>query len=154
IEAALVNDLDLVVIGPDGTFHPWSLDPANPAAPAARLGPDRVNNIEQVLIEAATPGLWTVQVIGHEVPEGAQRFSLAAGPALVRTTMDFPAGLPELAPPGAETAVFARVQPFHESVVPGSPAFHYRVDGGAFSKVPMTWLGGDMYQVSLPALSC
>lgn len=82
--AALVNDLDLVVTSPSGTrFYPWTLDPSNPSAPATRVMPDRVNNIEQVLVDSPEPGGWTVEIVGFNVPEGPQPFSLVASPFLV-----------------------------------------------------------------------
>ena len=77
VEAALVNDLDLLVTGPAGTFHPWTLDPLDPAAPAVRTGPDHLNNIEQVVVDDPTPGTWFVQVHGFSVPQGPQTFSIA-----------------------------------------------------------------------------
>ncbi len=81
VSPALVNDLDLRVIDPAGEVHyPWTLDPAQPDTPAVRTGPDRVNNIEQVVIAAPLPGAYRVQVVGHDVPEGPQPFSLAATP--------------------------------------------------------------------------
>jgi len=49
---ALVNDLDLVVLDPLGTRrYPWTLDPANPAAPATRDREDHLNVVEQVLAD-------------------------------------------------------------------------------------------------------
>lgn len=48
--AALVNDLDIRVTGPNGEFMPWMLNPANPAAPAVK-GDNTVDNVEQILIE-------------------------------------------------------------------------------------------------------
>ena len=80
----LVNDLDLSALAPDGTtVHlPWTLDPARPADPARRDRPDRLNNLEQVLVEAPSPGIWTIRVTGHQVPQGPQRFALAATPAM------------------------------------------------------------------------
>jgi len=78
----LVNDLDISLTGPGGasTHLPWTLNPANPSAPATRNQVDRANNIEQVVVDGPTPGLWTVRVRGHAVPLGPQRFSLATTP--------------------------------------------------------------------------
>jgi subtilisin-like proprotein convertase family protein/subtilisin family serine protease len=81
---ALVNDLDLVVIDPDGQRHyPWTLDPENPSAPATQTREDRINVIEQVAVEAsAVPGTWLVDVVGHVIPTGlGQRYTLAFTPA-------------------------------------------------------------------------
>jgi hypothetical protein len=59
----LVHDLDLSVSNASGTvFHPWTLDVENPALPAVRTGPNRVDNVEQVLIDTPQLGTYTVQV--------------------------------------------------------------------------------------------
>jgi len=80
----LVNDLDLKVFDPSGVQHyPWTLDPANPSAPAVRNQEDHVNNIEQVVIDAPTPGAYRVEIYGYNVPMGPQSFSAVATPALV-----------------------------------------------------------------------
>lgn len=82
VSPALINDLDLVVIDPGGVEHdPWTLDPAIPANPAVRSGPDRLNNIEQVLIDSPAPGVYRLEVRGYAVADGPQVFSLAATPA-------------------------------------------------------------------------
>ncbi|HBS29707.1 MAG TPA: hypothetical protein DEB06_09725, partial [Phycisphaerales bacterium] len=77
---ALVNDLDIVLVSPSGArFLPWTLRGLDdPAAPAVRTAENRVDNLEQVLVDAPEPGVWTVEVIGHGVPEGPQRFSVVA----------------------------------------------------------------------------
>jgi hypothetical protein len=90
----LVNDLDLIVRDPDGVRHfPWTLDPAAPAAPAVRSQVDRRNVIEQVEVDASVrPGLWTVQVVGHAVPDGPQPFAIAWSPVLPAVRLDVTAG--------------------------------------------------------------
>ncbi|MBN2685492.1 MAG: S8 family serine peptidase [Pontiellaceae bacterium] len=58
----LINDLDLRVIDPNGTTHyPWVLDGANPSA-AATTGDNVLDNVEQVVIENTTAGLYTIMV--------------------------------------------------------------------------------------------
>jgi len=84
----LVNDLDLVLIDPLGRYYyPWKLDPSNPSAPATRCvampAPDPtceddVNNLEQVLVDNPMAGRWRIRVIGDQVPQGPQRFTLIA----------------------------------------------------------------------------
>ena len=80
----LVNDLDVVAIAPDGetTYYPWTLDPSpgNEANPAVRTAPDRVNNIEQVVVDSPAEGWWTIQVSGYAVPDGPQVYSLTVSP--------------------------------------------------------------------------
>ncbi|MDH5672577.1 MAG: S8 family serine peptidase [Myxococcales bacterium] len=64
---ALVNDLDLALVAPDGStvFWPWSLDAGAPEAEATRAGENRVDNVEQVWVSAdenVFEGRWTVRV--------------------------------------------------------------------------------------------
>jgi PKD repeat protein/streptogramin lyase len=74
----LINDLDLVLVSPQGAqYLPWKLDPANPAAPAT-TGPDHVNNVEQVFVASPAAGTWTVRVTGTAVPHPAQSYSLVS----------------------------------------------------------------------------
>ncbi len=72
----LVNDLDLRVIGTSGTELPWKLDPANPGN-AASKGDNRRDNVEVVIIDAPSPGDYTVQIT-HKgtLLGGSQDFSL------------------------------------------------------------------------------
>lgn len=77
---ALVNDLDLVVTGPDGTRHyPWTLDPYLPAEPAQRVRADHTNNVEQVCVEQPAPGTWLVTVWAADLPQYDQPYSLTTG---------------------------------------------------------------------------
>ncbi len=81
----LVNDLDLVVIDPNGVRHfPWTLDPNVPDAPATQDAVDSINNIEQVVVDLPTAGTWTIRVVGTNIPEGPQTFSIASNPQLQR----------------------------------------------------------------------
>ena len=83
VTRALVNDLDLRVFDPQGNRHyPWTLDPADPAAPATRVRADHLNNIEQVLVDDPAAGLWLVEVFGYGVPAGPQSFSLCVSPQI------------------------------------------------------------------------
>jgi len=74
---ALVNDLDLVVTGPDGTRHyPWTLNPYLPAEAAQRLRADHTNNVEQVCVEQPAEGSWLVTVWAAGLPQYDQPYSL------------------------------------------------------------------------------
>ncbi|KIC93746.1 S8 family serine peptidase [Flavihumibacter solisilvae] len=72
----LVNDLDITVELPDGRiYEPMVLDTSaagllNPA----QMGRDRINNIEQVVVENGQPGKYKVKVKGYKVPFGPQAF--------------------------------------------------------------------------------
>ncbi len=86
----LVNDLDLMLIGPDGTrYHPWVLPPL-PAdgelihswdvEPAVK-GPDHLNNVEMVQIADPAPGHWQVVVTPYNMPFPEQTYSLVGNRA-------------------------------------------------------------------------
>jgi hypothetical protein len=59
----LVNDLDIRLVRQvDGkVFRPWVLDPANPSAPA-QTGDNNLDNVEQIYLEQAMTGFYTLQV--------------------------------------------------------------------------------------------
>ncbi|MCB2153399.1 S8 family serine peptidase [bacterium] len=76
---ALVNDLDLRVVGPGGTFFPFILDPDNPTDNAT-TGDNVVDTIEQVIVPSGTTaGTYTVTV-SHKstLTNGEQWYSLIA----------------------------------------------------------------------------
>jgi hypothetical protein len=64
---ALVNDLDLIVIAPDGRryFGNHGLLEGNASREAGT--PDRVNNVESVFLDKPTPGIWRVVVVAHRI---------------------------------------------------------------------------------------
>lgn len=69
----LVNDLDLRVDGPTGGFT------GNDFFQGVSINhglQDRLNNLEQVLIPAPTPGVYSIQISPHAIPAGPQSFSL------------------------------------------------------------------------------
>jgi hypothetical protein len=72
----LVNDLDLRITGPGGTFTPWVLDKNNPASPPAN-GDNILDNVEQIYIENPVAGNYVVQV-SHKgtLVNGSQLFSI------------------------------------------------------------------------------
>lgn len=73
----LIDNLDLELVGPGGTptRRPWRLDPNNPSNTATRAVDDR-NVVEQVVVDSAAAGKWTIRVKGTNVPAGSQRFSI------------------------------------------------------------------------------
>lgn len=75
----LVNDLDVVIIGPggSGSYYPFILNPASPAAPAT-TGSNIRDNVEQVLISSPVyPGTYTVEVsYKGTLTGGEQEYSL------------------------------------------------------------------------------
>ena len=86
----LVNDLDLVLIDPtNGVHYPWTLDPANPSNPAVNNSPDHLNNVEQVLAENFTSGVWHVEISGFNIQVGdAQDFAVCANSDLKKVSSE------------------------------------------------------------------
>ncbi len=77
---ALVNDLDLKVVAPDGSeFLPWILNPfPHPDSlrlPAVR-GRDFLNNAEQITLDFPAAGQYEIQVLGTSVQSATQAFSI------------------------------------------------------------------------------
>ncbi len=77
---ALVDDLDLRLLAPDGSpYYPYSLaGKADPAAPATATGPNRVDNLEQVRVAAPAPGLWRVEVTAAPDLQASQAWALVS----------------------------------------------------------------------------
>jgi hypothetical protein len=103
--AKLVNDLDLYLIGPDGTIHlPWTLDPL-PVANCGGAGPgcgdpdpispsdvvpahkaaDHLNNVEMVQVSGATAGRWQIVVNAYRMPMPLQKYSLVGNIPIILT---------------------------------------------------------------------
>ncbi len=81
---SLVNDLDLRVYSPSSDrYFPWTLDPANPEMPASQNAEDHLNNMEQVVVNNPQAGTWRIEVVGYNIPQGPQAYSLAGSPVLV-----------------------------------------------------------------------
>jgi hypothetical protein len=103
---ALVNDLDLKVIAPDGTvLLPWVLDPTPTVTalntPATR-GVDALNNVEQVSIENPVSGDYTIQVQGSDVAFGPQSFYLVWVYLKDEIKITYPSGGEGFVPDGVE----------------------------------------------------
>ncbi|HSG18493.1 MAG TPA: S8 family serine peptidase [Anaerolineae bacterium] len=73
--ANLVNDLDLVVTASDGTTI-YKGNVFSSGWSQTGGGADRVNNVENVYIQAATAGVWTIEIVGFNVPNGPQPYAL------------------------------------------------------------------------------
>lgn len=70
-----INDLDLEVEGPDGTFlgNVFSSGSSTTGGNA-----DNLNNVERVILPASgfTDGTWTLRVLGTSIPDGPQGYAL------------------------------------------------------------------------------
>lgn len=85
---ALVNDLDLKVIDPNGVTHlPWTLDKNQFTANATR-GVNTVDNVEVVDIANATAGTYRIVATGTRVTEGPQTAVLVTNARAARPCFD------------------------------------------------------------------
>ncbi len=119
VNPALVNDLDLRVFDSSNVqFFPWTLDPAIPALPAVQTQADHLNNIEQIVIDTPVPGVYRVEVLGFNVPQGPQAFSLAGTPQLLLPNSGTLAPASAIIPTATQHTLTAM---FLESVAPFDP---------------------------------
>jgi hypothetical protein len=72
---ALVNDLNLRLTAPNGTTTYWGNQFLDGWSRTGGL-PDSINNVENVFIQVPLAGIWKVEVIGYNVPEGPQSYAL------------------------------------------------------------------------------
>jgi serine protease AprX len=89
----LVNNLNLTVTGPGGVTYRGNIFSGGWSATGGSA--DGVNNVENVYVQSAAAGTWTVQVSGANVPSGPQPFAL-----VVR-------GTAEVSPPAAPSGLTA-----------------------------------------------
>ena len=77
---ALINDLDLSVVAPNGNkFLPWVLSSFPNADSLKKLAVrrrDALNNVEQITIENPETGKYLISVFGFRIPKGTQTFSV------------------------------------------------------------------------------
>jgi subtilisin family serine protease len=90
---ALVNDLDLEVVGPDGAHYYGN----------GGSSPDRLNNVEDVVIENVPAGVYQVIVRAYNAPYGPQPYALVVSgnsllPSGVPTPTVTPTGTPSPVP--------------------------------------------------------
>ncbi len=123
----LVNDLDLLVVAPDG----------KPYYANGRKDFDRVNNIEGVDISPARAGVYTIYVMGYNVPHGPQPYAIVAHEA--------PAPAPVLAGLWhAPRLITNNVAPVIHAELVGGPSVpvsvqcRYRINSGAWRQRVMT----------------
>lgn len=122
---ALVNDLDFTVHSPGGLHRPWVLSRAasidSLTRPAWR-GVDRVNNVEQVVIDDPAAGNYQLRVTGYQVPLGPQPYFVVYTFEYDETQLTYPAAGDALAPAEWQTV---RWDAYGED---GAFALHYSTD--------------------------
>ena len=90
----LINDLDLTVIDPSSATHFPLILNANPGQVTqnALPGVDHINNTEQVTIINPTPGTYTIQVKGFNVPIANQKYFISYDFDPLGIKMQYPFG--------------------------------------------------------------
>jgi serine protease AprX len=68
---ALVNNLNLIVRAPGNRVYAGNQRPGS-----GPLELDNKNNVEVMQIDQPTPGEWGIEIVGANVPQGAQAFAL------------------------------------------------------------------------------
>ncbi|MCH2152557.1 MAG: S8 family serine peptidase [Phycisphaerales bacterium] len=127
--ADIVNDLDLILLAPDGSLHyPWTLDPADPDSPAQRNSPDHINVIEQVLVDDAVPGNWTIIVTGSSIANGSQSYSLITDGISQSGTLIRFEDLPQTYPEDQSLPVFVNINTDGEDLILSSTKLVYSVN--------------------------
>ena len=157
VNPVLVNDLDVRVFDPSNNqYFPWTLNPNSPSALAVQNAANHRDNIEQVRVNSPVAGTWRVEVVGFNVPDGPQPFSIGVTPGLtpVGVRMRLLSSLPDLIAPGSVETLTVEIISATESIIPGSELLHFRYDGGAYLTKPLTSLGGDQYEAALPPPVC
>jgi len=157
VSTALVNDLDLIVIDPDGVRHyPWTLNPADPNADAVRTQEDHLNNIEQVFVSDPTPGDWQIQIRGTQVPQGPQSFAIGSSAPLGEgyLAVNLLTDVPDLIPAGTPLHVEAMTFPGIDTLVADSVEIHYRTQSGPFTSVTMAETGTGGFEATVPGATC
>lgn len=80
---ALVNDLDVRAATGGTTHYPWRLTAGQPELPAVNDGPNRVDNLERIVIPASDVGSEVSVTLNHDgALSGAQPFVLLASHAV------------------------------------------------------------------------
>jgi uncharacterized repeat protein (TIGR01451 family) len=146
----LVNDLDLVVISPDGTPHRGSND----------LIGDRKNNVEGVIINNPPVGAYQIGVSAFNVPIGVQPYALVVSGALITPTNDVSitkSVTPTVVVPGQAITYSLRYANIGSEIAPGviitdiAPDtltnISYTSTGTIITptgNLPFTWLAADL----------
>ncbi len=126
---ALVNDLDMTVTSPNGTMNsPYVLN--STASPSllnspATAGVDRLNNMEQVVIDNPEAGTFNVNITGFSIPQGPQEYYVIYDIINDPITLTYPSGGESFTPGIAEYIQWDAVNPT------GSFTIEHSSDNGA-----------------------
>ena len=158
---SLVNDVDMTITGPTGTFHqPWSLDPAIPANGATTNAPNRRDNMEQIRIANPPAGEYELDLSGFNIPVGAQAVSvvsshpISGGSGTPRLVLSAQTLVGAMVPPATPQTVSMTVTSRADSIAPGSVLLKYAANVGAPMQTLAMTQSGDVWSAQLPGFPC
>jgi hypothetical protein len=134
------------------------LSPGNPTFLQARdaiIQADIVTNAGRNL-----PAIWTAfakRGMGFSATSPASNTTVGVSEAFdvpVIAQFLYPDGRPAQLSPGLPTLIRTEVVALGLTLTPGTQTLHYRVNGGAFTAVPMSQVGPSSYAASLPGQAC
>ncbi len=103
---ALINDLDFTIIDANSSLLlPLVLDPTPNAATlgnAAVPGTDHLNNVEQIVIDQPTNGVYTLKIKGFDVSQGPQKFFISCRFEEAKISLTYPIGSEHFVPFSSE----------------------------------------------------
>ncbi|MCX7003288.1 MAG: S8 family serine peptidase, partial [bacterium] len=142
----LVNDLDLLVITPAGQTN----------FPNGLTQPDRLNNVEGIDLASAAPGVYTIVLKGHNVPQGPQPCALVVRGAAVQPAVlavESVTCTPDVVRPNVAPLINGFVTSNASGLA--SVTLNYRSNGGDWLPMPMALRrgidAGGAYTAALPA---
>ncbi len=93
-EKHLINDLDLEMVAPDGKMYSGNNFTDGVTDALDEFSPDRVNNVEGILVKDPTEGLWNLRVRAYNIPQGDQHYALVVSGNIEKGHVDLkPQGL-------------------------------------------------------------
>ncbi len=137
-----IADLTIQLVDTDGSTQLAFID----AAPIGSA---------EILSGAVLPsaGDYYVRIGEGNAPGESQLYTLSISVESVPLTIDLPLGAPSSLDPGVAATFPVTITPGTETVT-GIPSLFYRFDGGTFLTNPLTSLGGNNYEATIPAGNC
>ena len=93
--SSLLKDVDLIISHHKLVYYPWFLNPSpNPSllSQPATTGADHLNNMEQVTIFDPSPGNYSAEISGFNIPFGPQKYYIIYEYIKDEITVTYPLG--------------------------------------------------------------
>jgi len=108
---------------------------------------------QKALIDMYTMGLWSS--LKYELFEwGALWGNPDLGMETPSLKINFPYGIPEYIGSDASTPITVEIREVMDTYVPDSGLLYYRINGGLYDSMPLVSLGGNLFEATLPEISC